>query len=133
MSQENLERLRAGVAAFNRRDVEAFEALIADDVEIIPIRAALEGGTAYRGPGAVARWYAAVDESWEDLQVEIEEMRDGADRVLGLGRIRSRGRGSGVAIDVEVAALARFRDGLIVRLRIYSNRAEAAEAAGMSE
>ena len=132
MSQENVESVRAAADAFNRRDEEAFRALTADDVELVPIRAALEG-TVYRGPDAVARWWAAVDDSWEDLTVEIEEVRDAGDRVLALGRIRGRGRGSGAAIDVEAAALAEFRDGLITRWHNYTDRASALEAAGLRE
>jgi hypothetical protein len=51
MSQ-NVEISRQGVEAFNRRDVEALEALSAADAKLVPLRAALEG-TAYRGPRRV--------------------------------------------------------------------------------
>jgi ketosteroid isomerase-like protein len=128
MSSKNVESMRAVAEAFNRRDVEGLERLLADDVEIVPIRAAVEAGTVYRGPDAVAQWYAAVDASWDELRVEVEEVRDGGDRVLAFGRIRGRGRGSGAAIDVQSASVAHFRDGLITRLHHYSNRDEAAEA-----
>ena len=128
MSQENVESMRAGIEAFNRRDVEAATALLAKDAEIVPIRAVLEG-TVYRGPAAVAQWYAAVDESWDELRVEIEEVRAAGDRVIALGRIRGQGHESGAAIDVEAASVAHFRDGLITSLQHYTNRAEALKAA----
>ena len=133
MSRERRETLGLVVDAFNRRDVEGLAALLANDAEIVPTRAALEATTAYRGPTAAAQWYAAVDESWDELVVEIDELRERGDRVLGFGRIRGRGRQSGAAIDVEAAAVARFRDGLITNLRIYTSRTEALEAAGLSE
>ena len=85
------------------------------------------------GPDAVARWYAAVDDSWEEMTVEIDAVRVNGDSVLALGRIRGRGRDSGVAIDVEAAAVARFRDGLITSIHDYTDRAKALEAAGLSE
>jgi ketosteroid isomerase-like protein len=132
MSEENVEIVRAALAAFNRRDVKALRALLTEDAEIVPIRAALED-TAYRGPNAVTRWYAALEESWEDLSVKVEEMRNGGDRVIALGRVRGRGRASGAAVDVEAAALFRFRGGLISNLHIYTDRAKAFEAAGLSE
>jgi ketosteroid isomerase-like protein len=132
MSEENVESTRAVIEAFNRRDVEALKALLITDAEIVPIRAAMEG-TVYRGPDAAEQWFAAIDESWEELHVEIEEARDGGDRVLGLGRIRGRGRESGAPIDVEAASVAYFRDGLITTLHNYTNRADAFEAAGLSE
>ncbi len=42
--------------------------------EIVPVRAALEG-TVYRGPEAAEQYCAAVDESWENLRWEVEEIR----------------------------------------------------------
>jgi ketosteroid isomerase-like protein len=131
MSEENVESVRAVVEAFNRRDVKALEAFFATDAEIVPVRAAFEG-TSYGGPDAAKQWVAAVDESWEELLVEIEETRDGGDRILALGRIRGQGRESGARIDVEAASVAYFRDGLITALHNYTNLAAAVEAAGLS-
>jgi ketosteroid isomerase-like protein len=132
MSEENVESMRAVIDAFNRRGVEALTALLAAEAEIVPIRAALED-TVYHGPDAVAEWYGAVDESWEELMVEFEGARDGGDLVVGLGRLRGRGRESGAPIDIEAASVAHFRDGLITKLQFFTNRAEALEAAGLSE
>jgi ketosteroid isomerase-like protein len=132
MSRENVESMRAVVEAFNRRDIEALKALLVADAEIVPIRAAMEG-TVYRGPDAAEQWFAAVDESWEELHVEVEEARDCGDRVLGLGRIHGRGRASGAPIDVESASVAYFGDdGLITTIHNYTNRDEALKAAGLS-
>src|SRR5437588_7095164 len=111
MSQENVEAMRLAMEAFNRRDGEGFGALLAREVEIVPVRAALEG-TVYRGPDAAAQYCAAVDESWENLGWEVEEIRDGGDWVLALGRIRGGGRTSGVAIDARAGWVARFHEGL---------------------
>ena len=124
--------MRAVIEAFNRRDVETLTAFLAEDAKIVPIRAALED-TVFRGPDAVAEWYAAVDESWEELTVEMQGARDGGDWVVGLGRLRGRGRESGAAIDIEAASVAHFRDGLITSLQNFTTRAAALEAAGLSE
>jgi ketosteroid isomerase-like protein len=75
-----VEIMRAALDAFNRRDGEGFGALLARDAEIVPVRAALEG-TTYRGPDAASQYCSAVDESWENLKWEVEEIRDGS----GLG------------------------------------------------
>ena len=100
MSQENVGVVQCGnrIEAFNPRDGEAFGALLADDAEIVPVRAVLEG-TVHRGPDAASEYCAAVDESWESLRWEVEDMRDGSGWVLAMGRIRGRGRGTGAAID----------------------------------
>src|SRR3989442_16004691 len=98
MPQRNFEVLPAPTEAFNRRDGEAFGALLAGDAEIVPVRVALEG-TVYRGPDAGSKYCAAVEESWENLRWEVEGIRDGGTWILALGRFRGRGRGSGAAID----------------------------------
>lgn len=67
MSQQNVEVMRAAMEAFNRRDGEAFGALLDSNAEIVPVRAVLEG-TVYRGPDAAGPYCAAVDESWENLR-----------------------------------------------------------------
>lgn len=89
MSLGRVEAMRAAMAAFNRRDGEAFGAVFAEDAEIVPVRAAVDG-TVYRGPDAGAQYCAAVEDSWENLRWEIEELREGGDWVLALGHIRGR-------------------------------------------
>jgi ketosteroid isomerase-like protein len=132
MSQENVEIMRAAIEAFNRRDGEGFGALLAVDAEIVPVRAALEG-TVYRGRTAATQYGAAVESSWENLTWEVDEIRDGDNWVLALGRIQGRGRGSGAAIDAKGAWLARFKDGLVTNFRTYPDRREALEAVGQEE
>ena len=132
MSEENVESMRAVIEAFGRRDVEMLTALLAEDAEIVPIRAALEN-TVFRGPDAAAEWHAAVDESWEELTVELQGARNRGDWVVGFGPLRGRGRESGAAIDIEAAAAAHFHDGLITSLQFFTTRAAALEAAGLSE
>jgi len=132
MSLENVEIMRSAIEAFNRRDGPRFGAQLADDAEIVPVRAALEG-TVYRGPDAAEQYCAAVEESWENLEWEVEEVRDGGDWVVALGRIRGEGRGSGAAIDARAGWVARFQDGLITTFRTYPDRADALEAVGLSE
>jgi ketosteroid isomerase-like protein len=128
----HVEILRAAMEAFNRRDAVAFRAHLAEDVEIVPVRSALEG-TVYRGPAAGAQYCAAVEESWEDLRWEAEEFRDGGEWAIALGRIRGTGRGSGAAIDANGAWVAHFQGRLITRFRTFPDRAEALNAMGLSE
>jgi ketosteroid isomerase-like protein len=132
MSQANVETMRTAMDAFNRRDGEGFGALLARDAEIVPVRAALEG-TVYRGPDAAAQYCAAVDESWEDLTWEVEEVRDGGSWVLALGRIRGGGRGSGAVIDARAGWVAHFHKGLVTSFHTYADRAQALEAVGLEE
>lgn len=132
MSQENQEIILAAIDAFNRRDGEGFDALLADNAEIVPVRAALEG-TVYRGSDAAAQYCAAVEASWQNLAWRVDEIRDGENWVLALGRIAGSGRGSGAVIDARGAWLARFRDGLITHFQTYPDRSQGLEAVGLAE
>jgi ketosteroid isomerase-like protein len=132
MSQGRVEAMRAAMAAFNRRDGEAFGAVFAEDAEIVPVRAAVDG-TVYRGPDAGAQYCAAVEEIWENLRWEIEELREGGDWVLALGHMRGQGRHSGVDIDARAGWVARFRKGQVTNFHTYADRADALDAVGLSE
>ena len=132
MSQENVEIARAAIEAFNRRDGEAFDALLASDAEIVPVRAAVEG-TVYRGPDAASQYCAAVDGTWENLAWHIDGTRHGDGWVLVEGRIQGRSRGTGAAIDARAGWVARLRDGQIKSFRTYADRTEALEAVGLRE
>jgi len=132
MSQENVTRLQTAVEAFNNREGEQFDRLLAPDAEIVPVRAALEG-TTYRGPDAGSQYVAAVEESWDSLRWEVDELREVGESVLALGQIRGRGRGTGATIDTTGGWVAAFCDGLITRFRTHTSRKAALEAAGLSE
>jgi ketosteroid isomerase-like protein len=132
MSQENVEIMRQVMEAFNRGDGKAFDRFLARDAEVVPVRAALEG-TIYRGPDAGTQYCTAVDQSWENLRWEIEDVRDRGEQILVLGHIRGEGRDSGVAIDARGGWLAYVTDGRITRFQTFANRNEALKAAGLSE
>ena len=53
------------------------------------------------------------------------------DSVVVLTRYRGRGKGSGASVDTIGAHLWTLRDGMVVRLEIYSSRKKALEAAGL--
>jgi ketosteroid isomerase-like protein len=132
MSQENVEIMRAAMEAFNRRDGKVFDAFLAKDAEILPVRVALEG-TVYRGPNAATQYCTAVELSWDNLRWEIEEVRDGGTWVLALGRIQGLGHDTGVAIDSRAGWMAHFQSGVITRFQTYADRAKALEAVGLRE
>ena len=98
----------------------------------MPVRAAVEG-TTYRGRDAGSQYVAAVEESWESLRWEVDELRETSGSVLGLGHIRGRGKGTGATIDTSGGWIAHFRDGLMIRFHTCTSREGALEAAGLSE
>jgi ketosteroid isomerase-like protein len=126
----NTEIMRTALEAFNNRDGAGFDALLDQHAEIVPVRAAIEG-TTFRGRDAASQYCAAIEESWEALRWEVEDIRDLGSRVIALGHIQGRGRGSGAGIDAKGAWVADLRDGLITRFHTYSDRAKAFEDVGL--
>jgi ketosteroid isomerase-like protein len=130
MSQENVDLVLTALDTFNRRDGRSFDALLTPDAEIVPVRAAIESAV-YRGPTSGSDYCAAVEERWEDLRWELDEIRDGGEWVLALGHIRGRGRASGAVIDAQGGWVADLRDGKIARFQTFSDRAAALRAVGL--
>jgi uncharacterized protein len=76
-----------------------------------------------------ARWASA----FEALEVSAEEFIDAGDRVLVTAYHRGRGRTSGVEVDGRFYVVYTLRDGKVVRVDEYVDRAEALEVAWLSE
>ena len=123
-SQENVEIVRRFVVG----DLE--DALVYADPDIVwnPIEE-----EASQGPDAVrasmARWMG----EWDEYEQVVEELIDLGDRVFGTFSLRGRGRGSGIEIDQRLYSVYTLRDGKVARMDEYATRAEALEAAGLSE
>ena len=124
MASENAAVIERLVAAFNRHDAEALMAALAEDAELLPLRAQLEGRP-YRGHEGARQMLADFDEDWEELRLEVDEMREAGDQVVLVGRLQGRGRTSGVDLDVPVGFLWRLRDGQVVFARTFSEPEDA--------
>jgi ketosteroid isomerase-like protein len=131
MSQENVELYRRCVDAFNRRDLNAFLALMDDDVEAVSRLDAIEGGL--RGHDGIRRWWESWFDVWPDYEIEVVGVRDLGDVTLANLRALGHGAGSDVPFEDRAWQLARWRHGKCVLWRVFNNRAEALEAAGLSE
>jgi ketosteroid isomerase-like protein len=71
---------------------------------------------------------------WAELSFEHERFVDVDDeRVLVLVRVHARGTGSGVPVELRNAHEFTIRDGVLVRFKVYGDRDEALEAAGLLE
>jgi ketosteroid isomerase-like protein len=132
MSQENLELARKMVQWFNSLDTESSQAHSTDDVEIVPLRAAIEG-TSYRGPEAFADFRVDTEEAWEEIRFDPESFRNAGDRVVAIGDLSARARVTGVDVRARLALVLEFRGDRVSKLRTFANVEEALEAAGLSE
>jgi ketosteroid isomerase-like protein len=135
MSQEDLEVVqRAWEAAWVRKDNETALALYDPEVQIdLTAVPHLGQSRVYFGLEGVQEWLRDLLASFGDMKVEVEEWIDAGERVIAMVHTYWRSRRSGVQVDKLEAHLWTVRDGLLVRLQIFPTRAEALEAAGLSE
>jgi ketosteroid isomerase-like protein len=133
MSQENVELACRAFDAFNRRDLDAYLALMDDDVEAVPRAVAMEGGDNYHGHDGVRRWWEDLFAVFPDFTVEVVEAHDLGDVTLALLRQRARGAGSDTPTEESIWNAARWRRGKCIWWRTFDVRAEALEAVGLSE
>jgi ketosteroid isomerase-like protein len=131
VSQENVEIAKRVTDASNRHEMDAVVELATPDCVVTS--QLLDASADFREREGLERFYAMLDESWDDFQSVIEEYRDLGDRVLALGRNRGRGKGSRVPVDGPSGALFEFRDGKIARIRLFLDHGEALRAAGLAE
>jgi ketosteroid isomerase-like protein len=132
MSEVNVTLARRMIEWFNTRDAEAAQAHATDDVEIVPLRAAMEG-TSYRGPEAFAAFAADSEEAWEELVFHVEAVREADERAVAIGQLSARARVTGADVSTRLAMLFEFKGDQISKLRTYADVDEALEAAGLRE
>lgn len=94
MSQQNVELVELMIAAFNRRDIDAFVQPTTADFEWFPALGMAVEGDSFRGREGVEAYFEALRASWEEVRLVTEEVRDLGESVVWLGRIEGRGRGS---------------------------------------
>jgi ketosteroid isomerase-like protein len=70
---------------------------------------------------------------WEDWRCEAEEYVVHGDHVVVLTRYRGRGKGSGATVDTKGAHVWTMQAGKAVRLEVFTSRARALAAIGLSE
>jgi ketosteroid isomerase-like protein len=131
LPESNVEIVRAGIDAWNRRDVSAALEFLHDDAELIPMRAVFEG-TVYRGADGFKALLDDMSDDWEDFSLEADEVRDIDDsHVLVLGRILGRGKASGMEIEAPAAWVCEFRDRKVAKVQFYAHEEAARDDLGL--
>jgi ketosteroid isomerase-like protein len=134
MSEENVEVVRRWWEGFNEDGMPPL-ALCDKEIEIrnppdFPVRGL------YQGHDGVRRWRDQVFDIFDNPRVEPEHIVDvhgDGKTVLMLLRATGTASHTGIEVDYEWAAVWTIRAGKVLRGQGYLNRADALEAAGLSE
>jgi ketosteroid isomerase-like protein len=89
----------------------------------------------YWGHEGVRTYWRRWMEAWRDLEFEVQDVLDAGDEIVVLIRNqRQWGRHTGIATEIPPFALVySFRNGKVVRWRIFAEQNKALEAVGLAE
>jgi ketosteroid isomerase-like protein len=133
MAQARIDRLRAGLDAFNRTG-EIQAGMVAPEFEMRQADSIIDTAGVFHGPDGIRDSLRELRGSFEGLTFEGEEFLEApGGEVVVFIRVRGRGVGSGLDIDNRIAWVWTFRDDEAVRLVVYEDRADALEAVGLTQ
>jgi hypothetical protein len=109
--------------------MDAVWAIAADDVEVGGAPELPNSGS-YHGYDGFITWITQWLDAWDEFRIEVLDMRAVDDEhVLVEVEQHGRGRGSGLEVTQRgLAYLVTARDGVVVRLFLYPDRAAALRA-----
>ena len=133
MSQENVEILRAGYAAWNRQDLDQFLANVSPRVVFHTAGIFPSHDPVYHGHDGIRNFWRIFHDAWARLDIQPSRIEDLDDRVLALIHFEAVGRGSGVEVRRKLAHVLTFENGLVIEVHAYADWAEALKAVGLRE
>jgi len=132
VSQENVDKARDFIEAYNRRDFDAAVESFDPEIEwVLPEGQSSDSG---RGPEAIMQFWEGLDETFDELQLLPQEFVDAGDHVATRLRHYGRGKRSGLEMDEEMYhQVVTFRAGKMVRIEYFVDWPEALAAAGLGD
>jgi ketosteroid isomerase-like protein len=133
MSQENVEMIRGMIDAANRGDWDACIKDAAPGFVWDNSRAIGTDNRVVLTSAERARdFFRELSEIWESFRIEIDEMISIGNHVVVPHTTHVRGR-DGIEAQARTAWLFTILDGKLERVCLYQDKADALEAAGLSE
>ncbi len=132
MSHFQREALRARYRATSRRNLGAVFEDVHPDFELETADRVPGAGT-YRGAAAATQFFKDLVEPFEDVTYEPQRFFERGDQIVVFLIVRFKPHGTSAVVENHVGALWTIRDGKPVRCKVFAQREQALEAAGMSE
>lgn len=130
MSEDNVETVRRGFAAFNAGDLETAASMFHPEAEWLPYLGLL-GGQVYRGRDAIVNMWSDINDHLRGFQMEPHEFIDCGEAVVVVVEAKGIGIGSGAAVSHRWAQLYSVDDGLVRSVEPFSTCESAVEAAAL--
>ena len=132
MSEENIEVVRRGIEAWNRRDLTGWLASFHPEGELDWSRSRGPLNGVYRGHGKLEAFWDEFWSTFEKVELETHGFTEVGSNVVVPNTAHLRGR-EGIEVVARSTFVFTVEKGQTRRLRMFQERTEALEAAGLSE
>jgi ketosteroid isomerase-like protein len=130
MSQENVEIVQGGFAAYARGDLPTMLDRFAQNV-VVTTRPDQPDVRDFHGHDGVVELMTEWIEAWDGFLIEILRVREVEDLVIVVAHETGRGTRSGVPMDDEVTYVFTIEGAKIVRWQMFGTEPEALGAVGL--
>ena len=127
-----MEVVQRNIEAWNQRDLTTWLATFRSDAEIDWSRARAPFKGVYRGYGELEVFWDEFWSTFEASELEVHDLTGAGSEVVLWNTAHMRGR-DGIEVTARSALVFTVENGEITRLRLFQERAEALEAAGLRE
>jgi uncharacterized protein len=128
---DNVAVVKRVFEAFSQRDLGTLEGLLDPEVLFEPAPTFARPHRSYRGHAGMREYFDDLADTWERLEVNIQEYRQAGSYVLAFGRIYAAGGGS--VADDPASFVWRLEGGKVVWGKVFRRRGEALDVVGLSE
>ena len=132
MTEDTLELVRAGYAAWSRGDLEGLLETMGEEIEFHTSGVFPGLDPVYRGHEGMRKFWDDFREPWQSLAIAIDHFREQGDRIVALYNFEAVGR-DGLSVHREAANVLTVRDALAVRIDAHGSWRAALEAVGIDE
>ena len=132
MSQANVDLIRGIYDAFAAGDIEGVVGRMSPDIVWNEAENFIYAdGNPYRGPEAILGGvFARIGAEWDGFAAIPEEIIDGGDTVIALGRYRGTYKATGRALDAQLVHVWRIADGKAAAFQQYTDTLQTARVVG---
>jgi uncharacterized protein len=131
VSSDRVEIVREGYDGWNRRDFDAMVSRLAPDV--LWRTAGVFPGLKpeYRGHDGVRRFWNAMQEAWDVIEIRPDRFVEHDDKVLVEIHFHAKGRESGAEVKMDWLHVFAFEDDEVVEVAGYPNADQALASEGL--
>ena len=116
----NADVIQGAYDAFAKGDVPAVIDTMDDEVTW-DVASVLPQGGSFQGKDGVGEFFQGLGESWEELNINLDDLIDGGDNVVGVGRAEGRLRDGGTTAGYGFAHVFTLEGGKVTRFREYAD------------